>query len=117
MALPHCPSTVVRHLEQVGEPSPDVVVDGAAAAHGLRGVRGALRLAGHGGPQPRVGRADHGGDLPRASTIHPGSHTCSMDAIGWAGARCRAMRTLRTWLALRRDGRRLSLLAVARGWS
>lgn len=31
--------------------------------------------------------------------------------------RVRAMRTLRTWLALRRDGRRLSLLAVARGWS
>jgi len=27
------------------------------------------------------------------------------------------MRILRTWLALRREGRGLSLLAVARGWS
>ena len=28
-----------------------------------------------------------------------------------------AMRLMRTWLAFRREGRGLSLLAVARGWS
>jgi len=34
-----------------------------------------------------------------------------------ARAACRVMRTIRTWLAFRREWRGLSLYQVARGWS